>query len=396
MRVANEQLLAAKLLGGGPLTVGTLSTETGLSVPTVHRALGHLNELGLIRTYEATTTQKRGRPAASFGLSLAGARVAVADVGNESARFGLVDEVGSLSSQRRIATEQLSADLVGSLSAQLREPLSPISRSRFLVGAVVGLPAAVDPALGKVVSAPIYRNWVGLEVRAGLRAALGCPVEVFQDDHLAAWGERGDWGDVGAGTVAAISIGKGIGIGWADERGPFQGDHGRAGRVADWPEPGAAGHGAVLADVLTGDALVAAYGRRGGSVATTDGSVLSGLDLAELARNGDQLAGGVFDAAASTLGYLLVRVGALLDPSLMVVRGGLAGARDLLDAGVAHTVGIPAGTDGPLRWTWTRLGDRSVLTGATRMAGSLFQRWLNDMISSALLVAENANGAGSD
>jgi glucokinase len=308
----------------------------------------------------------------------------------------LVDEVGSLSSQRRLPTEQLSSDLVGSLAAQLREPISPIGSSRFLVGAVVGLPAAVDPGRGEIVGAPLYRQWVGLEVRAGLRAALGCPVEVFQDDHLAAWGERGDWGEIGAGTVAAVSIGKGIGIGWADERGPFQGDHGRAGRVADWPEPGAGADDAVLADVLTGDALVAAYGRRGGSVVAGDGSALSGLALAELARNGDRLAREVFDAAARTLGYLLLRVGILLDPRLMVIRGGLAGARDLLDTGVAGTVGIPAGEDGRLRWTWTRLGDHSVLAGATRMAHSLFQRWLDDVIMSALVSAESAEGAGSD
>jgi DNA-binding Lrp family transcriptional regulator len=158
MRVANEQLLAAKLLEGGPLTVGTLSAGTGLSVPTVHRALGHLNELGLIRTFEATAAQSRGRPAASFGLSLSGARAAVADVGNESTRCGLVDEVGSLSSQRRLPTEQLGRDLVGSLAAQLREPISPIGSSRFLVGAVVGLPAAVDPGRGEIVGAPVYRQ----------------------------------------------------------------------------------------------------------------------------------------------------------------------------------------------------------------------------------------------
>jgi glucokinase len=230
---------------------------------------------------------------------------------------------------------------------------------------------------------------VGLEVRARLREALGCPVEVFQDDHLAAWGERADWQEVGAGTVVAVSIGKGIGIGWADEQGPVQGDHGRAGRVADWPQPGFDAGDVVLANVLTAEALAAAYRRRGGR-GEAPGANLSGLTLAELARAGDRVAREVFDEASRALGYLLLRARILLDPSLMVIRGGLAGARDLLDSGVARTVGLSAGEDSRLRWTWPRLGDRSVLAGAARVGGTLFQRWLDTTIMSALVAPKIA------
>jgi glucokinase len=214
-------------------------------------------------------------------------------------------------------------------------------------------------------------------------------VEAFQDDHLAAWGERADWADLVTGTVVAVNIGKGIGIGWAGDQGPVRGDRGRAGRVADWPEPSVGNGDMVLADVLTADGLIAAYRRRGGIDA--DGA-LSGSALAELALNGDSIARGVFDTTGNVLGHLLLRVGTLLDPSLIVVRGGLAGARELLEPGVARIVGSSSGERGRLPWTWTRLGDRSVLAGAALVATGLFHRWLDTVIAEGV-AAPNSSSA---
>jgi glucokinase len=389
MRVANEQLVAAQLLSEGAMPVGALVSATGLSVPTVHRALGHLSDLGLVQGLRVTGARGRGRPAAAFRLSHT-AKVAVADVGNETTRYGIVDESGQMHAERRVPTEELAHDLLGSLAALVQGAASIRSSGGPLVGAVVGLPAAVDPVGGEIVGAPIYRQWVGLDVRAGLRVALGCPVEAFQDDHLAAWGERANWADFVTGTVVAVNIGKGIGIGWASDQGPVRGDRGRAGRVADWPEPSVGDGDMVLADVLTADGLVAAY-RNGGGGAGAD-RALSGSALAELALNGDGVARAVFDTASIVLGHLLLRVGTLLDPSLIVVRGGLAGARELLEPGVARSVGSSAGEGGRLPWTWTRLGDRSVLAGASRMATGLFHRWLDAVIADGV-AAPNSRSA---
>jgi glucokinase len=387
MRVGNEQLVAAQLLTRGAMSVGALVSTTGLSAPTVHRALGHLSDLGLVRGIRVTVARGRGRPASAFGLSHT-ARVAVADVGNETTRYGIIDESGHMhAAERRVPTEELAHDLVGSLAALVKSATSNRSSNGPLVGAVVGLPAAVDPDSGKIVSAPIYRQWVGLEVRAGLTVALGCPVETFQDDHLAAWGERADWADLATGTVVAVNIGKGIGIGWASDQGPVRGDRGRAGRVADWPEPSVGNGDMVLADVLTADGLVTAYRSRGGHA----NGALSGSALAELALSGDSIARDVFDTASTVLGYLILRVSTLLDPSLIVVRGGLAGARELLEPGVARIVGSPSGEGGRLPWTWTRLGDRSVLAGAARMATGLFHRWLDTVIAEGVAAPDNGS-----
>jgi predicted NBD/HSP70 family sugar kinase len=145
----------------------------------------------------------------------------------------------------------------------------------------------------------------------------------------------------------------------------------------------------VLADVLTADGLVAAYRRHGGG--TDADNVLSGSALAELALNGDSVARAVFDTAGIVLGRLLLRVGTLLDPSLIVVRGGLAGARELLEPGVARIVGSSSGEGGRLPWTWTRLGDRSVLAGAARVATGLFHRWLDTVIAEGVAAPDNSS-----
>ena len=120
-----------------------------------------------------TVARGRGRPASAFGLSHA-ARVAVADVGNETTRYGIIDESGRMHAvERRVPTEELAHDLVGSLAALVKSATSNRRSDGPLVGAVVGLPAAVDPDSGKIVGAPIYRQWVGLEVRAGLKSRSG-------------------------------------------------------------------------------------------------------------------------------------------------------------------------------------------------------------------------------
>jgi predicted NBD/HSP70 family sugar kinase len=102
-----------------------------------------------------------------------------------------------------------------------------------------------------------------------------------------------------------------------------------------------------LADLLTADGLLAAYRRRRGGGEARSGK-LFGLALAGLAVGGDRVATEVFDAAGKVLGHLLLRVGALLDPSLVVVGGGLPGARELLAPGMAETIGVSAGEGGRL------------------------------------------------
>lgn len=251
------------------------------------------------------------------------------------------------------------------------------------MGAVIGVPAAIDPIRGVVVSAPVFRHWIGLEFGVELGAKLDCRVEIFQDDHLAAVGERADWIDVCAGTIVVVNIGKGIGVGCAGNGGPVVGDHGMAGRVATWRVSTVAGEVRTLSDLLTADGLAATYRRRVGA----HGSVrepLSGALLSRLALRGDVVAAEVFEEAGEALGTLMVRLSTLLDPSLLVIGGGVATARDLLAPGIARALLMPGGEALLIPWVWSRLGDGAVLAGAVRSSKAFFQRWLDGVIRTAL------------
>jgi glucokinase len=379
-RVANQQLVARILHQMQVATIPALSKRTQLSIPTVHRVLAALASAGLVQEVPSSyAAVSKGRPPTSYALTWRNSLIAVADIGNGSTRWATVTGQGTLMSRGEAATSSLADDLDDNLLRILRaSALSTNPRAR-IVGVVLGFAAAVDPRSGTIVSAPVFHEWVGLPLRTNLSAALKCPVLLFQDDHLAAWGERTTRRIPDASTVVAVNIGQGIGVGWAGSDGPTQGDHGMAGRVVAWPITIPRIPVSRLGDILTAAGLLSTYKFLADRTHCSDPAT-SVPDLADQAIRGNLAAREVFTLAGRVLAELIQRVSTLLDPSLVVLGGGLSNARQLLEPSLQRTLTQITPPTRPIPLTWTTLGDTAVLTGAAHWGNRLFSSWLDKQI----------------
>jgi predicted NBD/HSP70 family sugar kinase len=376
VRVANLMRVISELRGHGWLSRSDLARLTGLAVPTVHRLVSELVGLDLVIADEPVNDESRlGRPPSMYRFRQELGLLAGFDIGNQTTRFAVASLAGQVLASSSVPTADIEDDLVGGTVGLLQKLLADADASpRQLAGVGVGIAAAVDPRTGTLLRPPRYRQWQGVPLAQQLQERLGCEAVVDQDDHLAAVAECSRAGTVpDARSVVVLAIGKGIGVGFAQDETQMSGHGGRFGRIASWPvtpHRGARLPGQTLEECLTGDGLVAQYRLRGG-----EGPVADGLGLFAAARDGDALARTVVAWAGREIADVAYRLHTLFDPEALVLGGGLAGGFDLLERDLARHA---PGTGALLRPSV--LGEAAVLTGALLGAQRCVEPWLHARI----------------
>jgi predicted NBD/HSP70 family sugar kinase len=212
-----------------------------------------------------------------------------------------------------------------------------------------------------------------------------CPVVVDNDVNIMAVGER--WGGVArsAENVLFVKIGSGVGcgifLGGEVYRGP-DGCAGDIGHIQVDPQGPVCTCGNVgcLEAVFSGIALrrdATAAGRSGASAALADrlaarGSV-SARDVAECAADGDVESMRLIRDGGRRLGAVLAGLVSFVNPSMIVIGGGLAGLGHVLLAEIRSTVyrrSLPLAT-GNLPVVLSELGPRAGVAGACYLASDL-------------------------
>lgn len=390
VRVTNLARMTRELQDAGPLSRAELARRAGLSVPTAHRLIADLVELGLAQRKPAPEGDGRpGRPPVVYRFRDEIALLAAADIGNETTRLAVTTLSGRVLGRASMSSGRLRQPMARTLASRIRHLISQIPgpdegiravRTRWPEGALaaagIGVAAAVD-ARGVLCAPPVHRSWDGIPLRSSLTAVLGCQVAVAQDDHLSPVAESSEHGTFpGASSLLVLEIGRGIGVGLTIGGEPVAGAGQRFGRIAGWPVSQTAGAGPLpgrtLGDCLGARGLVRQYRAAGGSAAVRDGA-----GLAAAARAGDGLAGAVFEWAAREVGEIVARLGLLCDPEAIVIGGGLSRAFDLLEPGVSAALpaGVPVAS--------SVLGEQAVVTGAVLAARSLARGWLSEQLAPA-------------
>src|SRR5947208_10860057 len=199
LRDLHERTFLETIRAGSPISRAEISRRSGISKPTVSLALQSLLQAELVREtterpdgpgYGAVYFEPVAEAAVVLGLDL-GARFvrgAVCDLaGNVRARQDVELTVAEVAGAVE-AIERLGAALLGA---------SGLDRDR-VDGVVVGVPGVVESGTGVL---RLAENVAGLEGRAfadELRNALGLPVTLENDIHLAALGEQ--WQGVARGV----------------------------------------------------------------------------------------------------------------------------------------------------------------------------------------------------
>lgn len=309
----------------------------------------------------------------------------VAELGATSISTGIADLSGTLLDQRDEDTEPLAgpeatldrvADLFDHLLAGRGDELPPVW------GIGIGVLGPVDYAAGRPAALPLMPGWADYPVRDRLMARFGVPVWVDNEVNLMALGELRSGLGKGLTDLVFLKIGSGIGAGVVAGGRLQRGGQGAAGEV---------GHFTVVEDdsllcwcgnagCLVQYAGGAALGRAGADAAADGrsrylaerraaGHVIDARDVSAGARAGDEVCIGLITRAGYLIGKAAGYLVNALNPTLIVIGGGVAATGDILLAAVRRTLyqrAMPLATR-DLKVALSTISDTAGLTGAAFM-----------------------------
>lgn len=251
----------------------------------------------------------------------------------------------------------------------------------------VGVAAAgyIDAAQSTVYYAPNI-NWRNEPFRDRLAERLpGVDITIDNDANAAGWAEYRFGAGRGTTDMTMITIGTGVGGAIVSGGRLFRGGFGTAGeighlRVVPGGHPCGCGQRGCIEQYGSGRALlrfageIADAGGIGQGIAAAraaNGGTLDGAVLASLIQDGDPGALAALRELGDHLGQACASIGAVLDPQVFVVGGGVAVAGDLLldpirEAYLAH---LPARGFHPVpEFTVAQLVNDAGVVGAADLA----------------------------
>jgi glucokinase-like ROK family protein len=368
----------------GPLSRAELGDRLELPRPRVIAELDRLVAAELVR---------EAGPAASRG----GRRSTLVEL-HPNIRFAGVD-LGATSIDVEITDGRLEPVASYSEPADIRTGPKPILHrvdeilAKFkvegayerLLGIGIGVPGPVSFRDGVPVSPPIMPGWDRYPVRELLTREHNCPVVVDNDVNIMAVGERFGGVAKASDNLLFVKIGTGIGCGIYLGGQVYRGPDGCAGDVghiqvdANGPVCSCGNVGCLEAlfggAALARDAMAAA--RSGASPALAErlkanGSV-SAKDVADGAAEGDVTCIRLIREGGRRVGSVLASLVSFINPSMIVIGGGLAGLGHILLAEIRSVVyrrSLPLAT-GNLPVVLSELGPRAGVVGAAVLASEV-------------------------
>ena len=354
IRALNEQMLLDHIRTSGPYSRADLARVSGLSKPTVSLALANLERAGLVRL-AGHRTGLPGRTALLYEVRADAGFALGLDIGQRFLRGAVADLTGGVRARLSVPVRAATVSgRVAELVALADELCTQAGITRAQVTAtVVGSPGVYDPQRNLMALTGGLPDWDQPEALAGLREAFGPGLAIENDVDAAALAERALGEGKDANNFAWVHIGSGIGMGLVLDGRLHRGVHGAAGEIAflplggdpqAWAEPGSAvsnvtaGTEGVIIDpgearrrgtleiAAAADGILRASRLRGLTEPTTAQGVF------EAAAAGDERAAAVVASEARLVAAAICCVISVVDPSLIILGGGIGRAPGFAEA----------------------------------------------------------------
>jgi len=326
---------------------------TGLGRSVIVQRVQELIDRGLILEV-GLASSSGGRAPRSLQFNARAGHILVADLGATSIGVAIADLAGTLIDQAEEPADIKDGpdEVLGRVTELFDELLSRGAiAGRELWGIGIGLPGPVEYAAARPVSPPIMPGWDNYSVRERFADPYRAPVWVDNDANLMALGEYRAGVAQGHDTSIFVKVGTGIGAGIIIDGKLHRGAQGSAGdvghiQVTDDPEVICRCGNVGCLEALAGGAALARDGIR----AARDGrSVELARLLAErgsidavavglASAHGDAVSRDLVTTAGRRIGRTVATLVNALNPSVVVIGGGVAGLGDPLLAAVRETV----------------------------------------------------------
>jgi glucokinase-like ROK family protein len=362
-----------------------LGQQTGLGRSVVTERVKDLINLGLVAEGHLGRSTG-GRAPRELQFCSDGGFLLVAELGATGITAGIADLNGSIIEHR----DELSdiTDGPDIISKQLEELFDDLITHvpgglEAIWGVGIGVPGPVEFATGRPVSPPIMPGWDGYDIRGRFAARYDAPVWVDNEVNLMALGELRSRSAQETRDLVYLKVGSSIGAGLVSGGKLHRGAQGCAGDIGHIAVTDAddvicrCGNSGCLAAVAGGRALglQAAAALEAGSSpfllhrVNSTGRPPTARDVADGALHGDATCLALINSAATHVGRVLAQLVNIFNPSIIVIGGGVAEAREVFLAPVRRAIyarSLPLATR-DLRIVWSPLAMRSGLIGAAAM-----------------------------
>lgn len=250
------------------------------------------------------------------------------DIGGTNLKAAIVDASGRAILAHSIGVQGLGDELTQNIIELLTEVRAHAERDgHTVVGIGVVTPGMVEADEGIVRYASTL-GWTDVPLGPTLSAALGVPVQIGHDVRSSGLAEALYGASAGVADSVLVAIGTGVAASILSDGHPVVGAVTTAGELGHIPavpggEPCTCGQRGCLEVYLSGAGLARRYAAAGG---------LAGLDARAISlRLGeDEIADRVWADGVRALALGLASVTLLIDPSVIVLAGGVSRAGDAL------------------------------------------------------------------
>lgn len=247
----------------------------------------------------------------------------------------------------------------------------------------VSVPGPVITDAGMVMAPPIMPGWDRFPIRDTLETRWNVPVTLNNDADLGALGEWAYGAGRGEQNLAYIKVGSGIGAGLIINQQIFVGATGAAGEIGhltidkNGPLCTCGNHGCLEA-FASGNAIelqakkLVENGRRT-LLAEFNREHITVNHVADAARRGDLEAQEILNRSGTFIGIAIAGLINLVNPSVVIIGGGVAEVGDILTAPIRKMVkerSLPA-SEHAVKITTAMLGRHSTLIGAMVQAAGV-------------------------
>ena len=381
---AQAEIMAHVHAEARPVSRAELTAVSGSSRGKISSEVTRLVETGLL-VEDGLAESDGGRRSSLLGIPRSAGLIAAIDIGATSIDVALTTLGSEILAHRAEPADvrfgpQPVLGRVKELISELLEERDASPRDILAIG--VGVPGPVEQASGLLTVPPIMPGWDRFPIRDFFAGEYAAPVFVDNDANVMALGEH--WGGVGKGVddMIFVKIGTGIGSGIITGGRLHRGIQGCAGDIGhisvdpDGPTCTCGNRGcleamaAAPAMVLEAEKCI----RERNSTVLVDvlreRGEITAKDIVEAVRHGDYCASTVIRRSGALIGQTLAAVVSVLNPSLIIIGGGVSHIGNALLAEIRSSVyqrSLPLATRN-LPIAMSELDGIAGVTGASVMA----------------------------
>lgn len=307
--------------------------------------------------------------------------VIAADLGGTNLRMAVVTREGELlyRSRRDTRREASGSQILEDITESARECLAAVPNR--LVGALgIAVPATIDFSAGILKKSPNIPALNGLHLPELLSKKLNLRSFLDNDGTAAAVGENWIGATQGSANSICVTLGTGVGGGLILDGKAYRGIDGTAGEIGHIGveregHPCGCGSRGCVEQYSSAGAIVRIAGELKDSYPESVLAAMTGITAADVFRAGassDALALKVFAIMGSYLGMALADLVNVLNPEMIVIGGGVAGAWDLFIGQTREEITKRSFHEPSerVKLVPAKLGDDAGILGAARLAFS--------------------------